>query len=189
MPTHQRRRISRWKACGGFTIAEVALAMIVFAMMVMMFAAVFPMAVRGAQYSDNYAQAAMVAQHKMDQIRLAGYSRLLVTNAEGTPLTKMQNLAIIDKPQPTGYPSTSNNVTTYSFSSTDGLVSSSTVQGFFPPGSTGTITVSDYGKLYPASGVPQGTLAYVTVKIAWTGGGVSKGSYSLSALIAAVVNP
>ena len=64
----------------GFTMAEVMMALAVFTMMTLMFAAVFPMAVRGAQYSSNYAQGSMLAQHKMDQIR----SDRIQTNCSAT---------------------------------------------------------------------------------------------------------
>ncbi len=68
----------------GFTLAEVVLAMTVFTMMILMFAAVFPMAVRGAQYSSNYAQGAMLAQHKMDSFARPGTASCSVT-AAGQP--------------------------------------------------------------------------------------------------------
>ena len=74
------------------------MALVVFTMMTLMFAAVFPMAVRGAQYSSNYAQAAMLAQHKMDQLRSAGFDKLF-TDGNGTALIKLQSLGIVDAPE------------------------------------------------------------------------------------------
>lgn len=182
MPKHIRpkRRSQR-----GFTIAEVSLALIVFAMMTILFAAVFPMAVRGAHYSGNYAQAAMLAQHKIDQLRSAGYNRLF-TPTGGDSLT---SLGVIDNPQPTGYPINSGGAATYSITSADGLVQTDTAQGYFPAGSVGTITVQDYANFNPSAGVPVGTLAYVTVKIAWAGAGLAPSSSSVSAIIAKAAQP
>ncbi|MGI4789838.1 MAG: type IV pilus modification PilV family protein [Janthinobacterium lividum] len=168
--------VSRRRSARGFTITEVALALIIFAMMTIMFAAVFPMTVRGAQYSGNYSQAAMLTQHKMDQIRSAGFGSLT--------RTALQNLSIIDTTQPSGYPASVTGGTTYSFTTADTLVNNGTGQGYFPPGSVGTVTICDYAALHPSSGVPTGKMDYVTVTLTWTGGGVSKGSYSSSALIA-----
>ncbi len=173
-PARRRRR-----GRSGFTLMEVAMAMMVFTMMTLMFAAVFPMAVRGAQHSSNYAQGTMLAQHKMDQLRTTGYIRLVDP-------AKLAPTGIIDNPQPAGYPIVSNGATTYSFTSVDSLVSDGTTKGYFAAGSTGTVTVSDYAAgAAPSgtSGVPAGTLAYVTVTISWVGGGISSGSTSVSAII------
>ena len=169
-----RRRLSK----AGFTITEVALALVIFTMMVVLFAAVFPMTVRGAQYGNNYTQAAMIAQHKMDQLRSAGYARL--------DLGDLTNLAIIDANQPYGYPASVNGGAAYSFTTADALVNDGVTQGCFPPGSQGTVTVCDYATLHPSSGIAVSTLDYVTVTLTWTGGGVSNGSYSTSAIIANV---
>ena len=172
-----RRRRARGR--GGFTLMEVAMAMVVFTMMTMMFAAVFPMAVRGAQFSGNYTQGTMLAQHKMDQLRTTGYNRLIDS-------TQLAAMGIIDSPQPAGYPIVSNGATTYSFTSVDALTNNGATQGYFPPGSMGTVTVSDYATGAPpsgTSGVPAATLAYVTVTLSWTGGGISSGSTSVSAII------
>ena len=162
----------------GFTLIEVTLALIVFAMMTILFAAVFPMAVRGAQYSGNYTQAAMIAQHKMDQIRSAGFSSL----DQG----HLTNLSVIDSPQPAGYPIVVNGGTTYSFTSAENLVSDGVTQGYFAPGSQGTITIVDYTALHPNSGVPAGSLALVNVSVTWIGGATHTGNYQTSALLANV---
>ena len=163
----------------GFTLVEVTLALIVFAMMTILFAAVFPMTIRGAQYGGNYTQAAMIAQHKMDEIRSAGFGSL----DQG----HLSNLSIIDSPQPAGYPITINGGTTYSFTSAENLVSSGTTHGYFAPGSHGVITVVDYAALHPGSGVPAGSLTLVNVSITWTGGATHDGSYQTSALLANAV--
>jgi len=162
-PARKRRKSRR----GGFTIAEIALALIVFTMMTLMFAAVFPMAVRGAQYSSNYAQATLVAQHKMDQIRSMGYKKT-------TMPSDLVGLNIIDSATPNANGS-------YNFTNADNLVSSGGVQGYFPAGSQGTVTISDYNATN--SSVPSGTIVLVKVNITWVGGGVSTGSYSLTTMI------
>ncbi len=185
MPTRRSSCfVRRRRSTRGFTIAEVTLALIVFGMMTILFAAVLPMTARGAQYGGNYAQAAMLAQHKMDQLRSAGYSRLF-DDGNGTALAKLSGLSVIDQPQPAGYPSAASGGTTYSFTTVDGLVSDGVTHGYFPPGSKGTVTIGNYAALHPADHIPPGSsLAYVTVTITWTGGGVSDGSYSTSAIFA-----
>ncbi len=169
-----RRRTSKRRA--GFTLIEVTLALIVFAMMTILFAAVFPMTVRGAQYSGNYTQAALIAQHKIDQLRSAGFRSL----DQG----HLSNLSVIDSPQPAGYPIVVSGGMTYSFTSAENLVSDGVTQGYFAPGSQGTITVADYTALHPGSGVPAGSLALVTVSVAWVGSATHSGSYQTSALLA-----
>jgi type II secretory pathway pseudopilin PulG len=164
---------TRRKAQRGFTIAEIALSLIVFAMMAMMFGAVFPMAVRGAQYGSNYAQATLVAQHKMDQLRSAGYNKLVLPDT-------LKSLNIID--------STTTNVDgSYNFAAADNLTSTGTVQGYFPTGSTGTVAITDY-HLTDAN-VPAGKIALIKVKVAWSGGGVSSGFYTLSTMISQAGQP
>lgn len=174
----QRNSFARCHTAG-FTLVEVTLALIVFAMMTVLFAAVFPMTVRGAQYGGNYTQGAMIAQHKMDQLRSAGFSSL----DQG----HLTNLSIVDTPQPAGYPLSINGGTTYSFTSAEHLVSDGTTQGYFAPGSQGTVTVVDYAVLHPGSGVPAGSLALVNVSVSWTGGATHDGNYQTSTLIANVV--
>ena len=173
----KRKSFARRRAAG-FTLVEVTLALIVFAMMTILFAAVFPMSMRGAQYGGNYAQAAMIAQHKIDQIRSAGFTSL----DQG----HLSNLSIIDSPQPAGYPVSINGGTTYSFTSAENLVTSGATHGYFAPGSQGTITVVDYAALHPGSGVPAGSLALVNVSVSWTGGATHDGNYQTSALLANV---
>lgn len=174
MPTRQTnsRRARRHCRARGFTLAEVALAMVILAMMTLMFAAVFPIAVRGAQYSSNYAQAATLAQHKLDQLRSAGYSRLFTP----TGTNSLTSLNIINAVNADG---------SYDFTVADSLVNSGTTKGYFPPGSTGTVTVSNY----TANGAPSGVLAYVTVKFVWTNPGASSSSYSASTIISKAAQP
>lgn len=156
----------------GFTLIEVSLSLVIFAMMTLMFAAVFPMAVRGAQYSSRYAQAAALGQHKMDQLRTAGYSRLF----NPTGQNGLSSLNVINSVNPDG---------SYDFTQADSLVNDGVTHGPLPPGSRGTVTVANYTQ----GGVPGGTVALVTVSLTWTGGGVADGSYKAVALIAKAGQP
>ena len=167
--TTQLGSLSQRTRRSGFTLAEVMLALAVFSMMTLMFAAVFPTAVRGAQFSGNYAQGTMLAQQKMEQLRANGYGSL-VDDVQSTALDKLKSLQLIDGQNPDG---------SYDFTTSDNLTNNGVTQGYFPPGSTGTITVMPY----TAGGVPGGSLVYVTITVAWTGGGVSNGSTSVSAII------
>lgn len=151
----------------GFTMMEVALSLIIFTMMTLMFAAVLPIAVRGASHGNNYSQAAALAQRKVDQLRAAGYGRLF-DNGNGAAYTPLSALNIVD-----GQNGTSDaNGGSYDFTTKDHLTG---VGGFFPPGSTGTIQVTHY----PTQ--PDGSVAQVKVTITWTG--KVPGSYTVSALI------
>ncbi len=174
MPTHRRCR-SRRNARRGMTIAEVALALIVFGMMAVLFGAVFPMTMRGAQHSNNYAQAAMLAQHKMDQLRTAGVGRFHQSDLAG--------LAIIDAAQPSGYPEAVTGGAAYSFTTADSLVNDGVTYGYFPSGSTGIVTITDYAASHPGSGTPAGKVAYITVAVKWTTGSGADSSYSTSAMM------
>jgi len=147
---------------------EVMLSMLIFTMMILMFAAVFPVVVRGAQFSDNYTQGAELAQHKLDQIHASGYSKLF-DDTSGTAQTKLGS--IIDLSQPASYPVTNpagfpTGSTAYYFTETDSLLN------FFPGGSTGIVTIA------PDPNAPIGKVADVTVTITWTGGAYAGGSYT-----------
>jgi type II secretory pathway pseudopilin PulG len=159
------------KQAHGFTLMEVAMALAVFIMMTVMFAAVFPMVARGSQFSGNYSQAAMLAEHKVDQIRSLGFAKLDYNglNAQG----------VIDSmtTPPSGLPAT------YTFTGVDNLVTSGSTTGFFPPGSVGTITVQDYSAFNPSAGIAAGQVDYVTITITWPASAVSGGTYSTSAMV------
>ena len=86
----------------GFTIMEVVLAMTVFLMMVLMFAAAFPLTVRAAQFSSNYAQATQLAQHKIDQLRAAGYGSLNGAALAGTGIINSATPVANPAGSPTG---------------------------------------------------------------------------------------
>jgi type II secretory pathway pseudopilin PulG len=159
------------KQTRGFTLMEVALALTVFVLMTVMFAAVFPMVAQGSQFSGNYSQAAMLAEHKVDQIRSLNYKTL--------DYTHLNNQGVIDSmaTPPSGLPAT------YTFTGVDNLVTNGTTQGIFPLGSTGTITVQDYSTVNTGAGIAAGLVDYVTVTITWPQSAVSGGSYSTSAMV------
>ena len=172
MQLHARFTTQR-HARRGFTLLEVMLSMFVFLMMTLMFAAVFPFASRSTKFSGNYAQAALIAQHKIDQLRAAGASKLDYTDLSG--------LGIIDAAPVTG---------PFSFTATDNIahytldVSNNPVgddKGFYPYGSTGTVTIADYNTVN--SSVPAGKIYVVTVMIKWRGASIASGIYTLSALV------
>lgn len=173
MPKYSRcRRVQT----SGFTLIEVTMALVVLLMMTLMFAAVFPIAVRGSKMSDNYAQAAQIAQHKIDQLRAAGFSSLNYTSLNGA--------GIVDTTAspPASLPAT------YHFESSDNLVNNGSNNGYYPPGSTGTVTIQDYYTYAVSKGItsgipPAGAVDYITVTITWTGGGVQGGTYSASAMV------
>ena len=161
-PYHkQRGRAHRRR---GFTLVEVMMSMMVFTMMILIFAAVFPFALRTAEFSNNYSQAALLAQHKIDELQTAGYSRLDYTSLNG--------LGIIDA---------SPNTSPYSFTTVDNLAGGGNNHGYFPVGSTGTVTIVDYHTLN--SSVPAGKMDYVTINITWTSYTGNVGTYSASSIL------
>ncbi len=162
-----KRLLRKRRRQRGFTMMEVALSLIIFTMMTLMFGAVLPIAVRGANHGNNYSQAAALAQRKVDQLRAAGYGRLFDGSA-GTAKDQLSAQKIVDGQNG---PSDASGGS-YDFTAQDHLTGNG---GFFPPGSTGTITVSPY------AGTSAGQVAQVTVTITWTGN--VPGSYTVSALI------
>ena len=153
----------RKQARRGFTVMEVALSLVIFTMMTLLFGAVLPIAVRGAAHSGNYNQAAALAQRKIDQLRVAGYNRLF-DGTDGTAVSKLSAQNVVDAQNSSGV---------FDFTTVDHLTGAG---GYFSPGSAGTITVTD-----GYNGVPAGNAAQVTVTITWTG--TVPGSYSASAII------
>lgn len=159
--TNRGQRRSRTK---GFTIVECIFSMIIFMMMILVFAAVFPFAVRTAQFSNNYAQASLIAQRKIDQLLAAGHDKLDYTDLSG--------LGIID---------TTATSSPYSFTTVDNLVGGNGSTGYFMPGSTGAVTIVDYHTVN--SSVTAGQMDYVTVTLKWNTEMGSIGTYSASAIL------
>jgi type II secretory pathway pseudopilin PulG len=155
---------ARW----GFTILEVVFALFIFAGMALIFAAVFPMASQSAKANGYYAAAAGLTQHKMEQLRAAGYSTL-----QSPSLLAARGIVDAGSP-PASVPYTA------SFTQVDQLTGVGDT-GLFPPGATGTFNVRDYSTLNPA--VPVGTVDTVTITIHWQNGSASPASWSTSSLI------
>lgn len=163
---------------GGFTLAEVMLSLVVLAMMTVMFGAVFPTTMRAATQGNSYSQAALLAQRKVDQLRQAQYGSLY-DNTNGTALTKLSRLGIVDPAQ--------NGDGSYSFTTVDHLTGTG---GFYSSDSVGKITISDYSADPSPSNSGQlpggGQIAVATVTIIW--GGRVPGTYTVSALIPAMTH-
>ena len=102
------------------TLVEVVVAIFVMTFVVLMYAAMLPMAAKTAKMNGNASQALSLCQHKVDQMRAVGYGRL--------NYTELKAAGIVDA-SPTASP--------YSFTGVDQLSS-------FFTGSTGTITITDY---------------------------------------------
>lgn len=115
-----RVRVPTWRrARRGFSLIDTAIATLVMAAGVLIFAGFYPTAARCSRMSGNYSQAISEVQHKVDQLRAVGYGRLTYTD--------LKNAGIIDA-SPTASP--------YRFEEKDNL---GTV--LWDP--IGTITVSD----------------------------------------------
>jgi len=181
----------RRKKQGGFSFVEVALALIVFTLMALMFGAVFPMTVRGAQFSKSYAQASLLAQHKLDQMRSETYNGI-----DPGDYAQLQADSVIDAggAAPTSLPYA------VSFTNVDALSvgPDASTPGFFPPGTVGWIVVSDYGSSAPVT-MPDGTQStptndagdnfgtgearLITVIIKWPGVSGTAGQYTATCLV------
>ena len=166
------RRRRRGSTQQGFTLMEVTLSLIIFTLMTLLFGAVLPIAVRGAKHGTDYSQAAALAQRKIDQLRVAGYSRLF-DGSSGTALSNLSAENVVDAQN--GSSGASGGA--YDFTTVDHLTGAG---GFFPPGSTGTITVAPY------TAQTAGSVAQVTVTVTWTGN--VPGSYTVSALIVSMLH-
>lgn len=160
----------RRRNCRGFSLLETVFALIIFAMMGLVFSAVLPVSLRGARINSHYAQAAALAQHKIAQIRAAGFA------AAQTPAS-LASLGILDS----GSASSLSVPYTASFAASDFLGASSSGNGIYPAGTTATVSVTDYTSQNPS--VPAGTVDCVTVTVQWPQSAVSGGSYTLSGLI------
>jgi prepilin-type N-terminal cleavage/methylation domain-containing protein len=167
-----RKRLGR----AGFTLIEVTLAMVVFLMMTMVFAAVFPVAIRASRMSNNYAQAALITQHKIDELRGVGFDGLVPNSSK---FSTLPSLGYIDTPTttPSSLP-----YTVY-FTNADNLVADSAGPGYFPNGAVGQITVKDYSTVDSTMSGATGNVDMVTISITWPGGAGAGGSYTASALI------
>lgn len=64
----------------GFSLIDTAVATLVMAAGVLVFAGFYPTAARCSKMSGNYSQAISEVQHKVDQLRAVGYGRLTYTD-------------------------------------------------------------------------------------------------------------
>lgn len=154
-----KRPLGRPKSQKGFTLIEVVIAMIIFLMMVLMFAAVFPLAVRGAIFSNNYAQAVALCQHKMDQLRGETWNKM--------DYTDLNNDGVVDAAA-AGNQNIANGLY---FTTTDNLA------GFYPTGCSGKLTVTT------DNNVASGTVEDVVIQINWITGNGANSSYKLYGMI------
>jgi len=73
-------RQSRARSRRGFSLIDSAIATMVMAAGVLVFAAFYPTAARCSKMSGSYSQAISEVQHKVDQLRAVGYGRLTYTD-------------------------------------------------------------------------------------------------------------
>ena len=165
--THARGLLNKRR---GFTLLETVFALTIFAMMGLLFAAVVPISLRQARMNSHYAQAAALAQHKIAQIRAAGFSAAQNPNA-------LAASGIVDSGSATSL------AVPYaaSFTATDHLNADGSGNGLYPPGTTATVTVTDYAAQNAA--VPAGTVDSIAVTVRWPQSTISSGSYTLSGLV------
>jgi hypothetical protein len=151
---------------------EVTLSLIILLAMIVIFAACFPLAVRTATFSNNYSQAAFLVQHKIDEIKSAGFSKL--------DYNDLNSLGLIDASSPcTPGP---NSPCTYYFTQADSLT------GFFPTGTTGTITIVSDPNEPLCAAASTCTVDDITVAINATGGGLENQTFSASTMIIKMVH-
>lgn len=142
--------------------------MLVFGMVLILFGTIFPVATRAGHAGGNYAQATFLAQHKIDQLRNAGAAKL-----DGISLA---GLGLIDR-NSNGTPIVNANGS-FSFTLTDNLVDNTKnsvfYPGFFPPGSTGTILITNS---FAVNGITT-TTKLITVTLSWANGSATGATYS-----------
>lgn len=161
---------TRPKRHQGFTLLETVFALTIFTMMALLFSAVLPVSQRAARSNAEYAQAAALIQHKIAQMRAAGFPSLQ------NPVA-LAALGIIDSGS-----ATSQAVPyTASFLASDHLADGTAGSGLFPAAATATICVTDYSSLNAA--VPAGTVDNVTVTLSWPNANSAGGTYTMSCLI------
>lgn len=121
VPTKQVRAPDRqlFRSRRGFNLIEVTLAVALFTIATLLFAALYPTASRASRLTGSYSQGISILQHKVDQLRAVGYGSLDYTN--------LVNTGLIDAAPSTG---------AYHFETIDALS-----QELWSP--VGTITISD----------------------------------------------
>lgn len=139
----------------GFTIVDIAMGMSVFLMMALLFGAVVPITLRQTQQSANYSEAALVAQHKMEELRAVNFTTL----GSSTALIAS---GLIDAQNPDG---------SYDFSTT----TSDNLASFFPSGTTGNIVIASD----TSTGSMQSSVYDVTITLSWPSSATHAGSFTL----------
>lgn len=85
----------------GFTLIETMLALMIFSVLVLLFATAIPVAHRASHVNGQYAQAISIAQHKIDEIRATragrlSYDELSPLIVDETPATSPYSFVNID---------------------------------------------------------------------------------------------
>jgi type II secretory pathway pseudopilin PulG len=166
-------------AQNAFSLIEMCFALVILLMIIVMFTASFPFVIRNSQFSNNYAQASFLAQHKIDQLRAAGWDKIVDSTkltgsgnstTDVTSVTPLTNLGIIDSGQ---------NSAPWSFVNSDSLAA------IYGSGCTGTIKITpDQNDTYCSNAKSTCDVVTVTVTITWPNSGrSSSGSYSIFAKI------
>ena len=138
-------------------------------MLLIIFGATFPVALSAGGAGAGYNQAVLIAQHKVDQLRQAGFTQLNQTS--------LNRMGIVDaQPNADG---------SLSFTYADNLVDNGTQKGYFGPGSTGSITIGPALVGRVSSPPSLASAAQVTVTVAFQGAGLHPGSFSTHTIIAA----
>lgn len=156
---------SKRRPLAGIGLIEVIFALFIFVMMGLMFAAVIPAANRSTRYSNSYVMASQLAQHKIDQIRDAGFTRCNGDN--------LAQDGLIDSATPFAINGTARS---FEFTDADSLLE------YFPDGASGIVTIDNYLPSYNGS---EYSIRQVQVEVRWREGNGPENSYSTAALLAA----
>ncbi len=156
----------------GFTLMEVAFGMVVALMMITVFAAVFPLAVSSSKFTNNYAQASTLVQHKIDQLHQASWAGITDDSTGAAKIQTNLNGMVDSGSCSSSFP------VTCTFTDIDNLVNNNGNTGYFPAGSTGTIQISPDTS---SASIPSMSVFDVVVTVSWTSAGVSSGSFRSAA--------
>ena len=163
------------------------IAVFVFGMMIALFGALVPIAGQGGRSGSSYAQASLLAQHKIDQVRQGGFNKLtgsqmvsmgiIDANADGTPMTVTA---------PAGLPA---GTTSYSFTGWTTWWTTARTQGFFPAGSQGILSLSPALSGQGGNAPTAAQALQVTVTLTWpsnvrAAAGTNDSTYSAHTIIA-----
>ncbi|MCX6376861.1 MAG: type II secretion system protein [Armatimonadetes bacterium] len=85
----------------GYTLMEVIMSLFVLGVITLMFASTAPSASKMAYMNGQYAQAASLCQHKIDQMRAVGFGRLTYAELhpeiiDDSPSTPPYSFAVVD---------------------------------------------------------------------------------------------